>query len=828
MVSAGLLHDAGKFAQRAAEGKHLSWNDESKREFKYQHALFTDGVVEQIVPVRWREGMRGAAGRHHRPTNHLERVVSLADRLSAGERSDSGEKQPKLLQSIFCSLDGLDGKTPETKYLPLKKLTIDADTIFPVAEKDDSHWTYQKLWDDFLNAAKELKAAHEDNGDRTVYLESLLNLMQQYAWAIPSAYYHSVPDVSLYDHSRMTAALAACLVKQDNAKILRLLAKQGDEPVALLVGGDISGVQNFIYTITSKGATGGLRGRSMYLQLLTEVIARYVLNQFDLPRANIIYAGGGHFFMLLPAGVEAELAEIQRTISRILLHHHQGDLYLALSWQSISASQAAGDGLRDSWETMQKGLQQRKQRKFAELGAELTTLLFAPKEHGGNEEKQCAVCQREHPGINPQDAVKKCPPCRQFEELGKDLRRANYLTLDRIKVAPLPAANNPPGDWRAVLGNFGYRTQVGERLPASAESDVRARTLWALNDEARRKLHPSARQSIGRHLLVNVTPILTRNEYNKFKTDDDDLPKRFIEKDAPVKPFDIMAQQSRGIRRLGVLRMDVDNLGQILSRGFKGDKFTFSRIAALSFNISLFFEGWLEEIARQINTEGRKAARKGVDDNSDLLYSIYSGGDDLFFVGAWDLMPLLAEKISVDLKAFTAKHPAIHISGGIALIPAKYPLYQAANDAAEAEGYAKSPRRDGGEKNALNFLGQTVAWDKFSDEKSGVREYQRQLEKLITKRSVPKSLLQRLVKLYIEFDDTRKKQEEQGKKMQVYWGPGQWQSAYSLTRFADQNKNVKDEIIKLRDDLHLDNFNNIEWLGLAARWAGLITRKGEQ
>jgi len=156
---AGLLHDIGKFAQRAAEGKHIQWDDEAKQEFKYQHALFTDGAVEQIVPQQWREGMRGAAGRHHRPVEHLERVVSLADRLSAGERSDSGEKQPKQLRPIVCSLDGLDVDAPNAQYLPLKKLVIERDIIFPTTEIDDSHTAYKTLWDGFLNAAKKLKAA---------------------------------------------------------------------------------------------------------------------------------------------------------------------------------------------------------------------------------------------------------------------------------------------------------------------------------------------------------------------------------------------------------------------------------------------------------------------------------------------------------------------------------------------------------------------------------------------------------------------------------------------------------------------------------------------
>jgi hypothetical protein len=35
---------------------------------------------------------------------------------------------------------------------------------------------------------------------------------------------------------------------------------------------------------------------------------------------------------------------------------------------------------------------------------------------------------------------------------------------------------------------------------------------------------------------------------------------------------------------------------------------------------------------------------------------------------------------------------------------------------------------------------------------------------------------------------------------------------------------TRDEIIALRDNLWKDNFGNIEWIGLAARWAELLTR----
>ncbi len=846
---AGLLHDIGKFAQRAGEGLDIQWDDQSKAEFNYQHALYTDQVVKQIVPDQWRESVRAAAGRHHRPQTHLDRAVALADHLSAGERTKSDETQPRLLQSVFCSIDGLtnEDKTPisppEDKFLPLKPLAVNEDVIFSKrkSDLDDSHKTYKQLWDPFVTAVMALKDVYrqKETADPVSYINNLLKILQQYTWCIPSAYYHSVSDVSLYDHSRMTAALAACLATESGDKIKTLLhAKpQQHEPAVLLVGGDISGVQKFIYTITSQGAGSGLRGRSLYLQLLTEIVTRYLLDTLGLPMTHVIYAGGGHFYLLAPRQQAAEIARIQKDISRILLHHHQGDLYLALATETLYADELSGDKFRGRWDALQKQLQKNKQRRFADLADELAGLLFKPKEHGGGEEQLCAVCQREHPETKkeyPQDeeCPRKCPVCAGFEALGKKLRQAHSLCLDQIEPVSLPSPSDYMGDWTQILSHFGYRVELlsqADKFPP-LKGDVQRRSILALTDEAATNLTPDLNQVVGRHFLVNVTPVLTGNEHKKYETEVKDLPKKFDPKAPSVKPFEIMARQSRGIKRLGVLRMDVDDLGHALSWGLGGAKYTLSRLATLSFSVSLFFEGWVEQIATEINEEGRKtkAMRGHVDDESMLLYSIYSGGDDLFFVGAWDLMPLLAERISRDLAAYAGYHPGIHVSGGIALIPSKYPLYQAAEDAAEAEGNAKSPRPDGQAKNAVTFLEQVIPWEKFGQ----VKEAHETLTNLVDpphgQKAVPKSLLQRLQKLYIEFDKARTAQAQGGNVMKAYWGPGQWHSAYSLTQLAGrQPEENKAAIKQLKKDLSLEDFKNIEWIGLAARWAGLLTRKGE-
>ena len=48
---AGLLHDIGKFAQRAGEQVTAEWSDgKTKSDFGYQHALHTWHFVEKYLP----------------------------------------------------------------------------------------------------------------------------------------------------------------------------------------------------------------------------------------------------------------------------------------------------------------------------------------------------------------------------------------------------------------------------------------------------------------------------------------------------------------------------------------------------------------------------------------------------------------------------------------------------------------------------------------------------------------------------------------------------------------------------------------------------------
>jgi CRISPR-associated protein Csm1 len=86
--------------------------------------------------------------------------------------------------------------------------------------------------------------------------------------------------------------------------------------------------------------------------------------------------------------------------------------------------------------------------------------------------------------------------------------------------------------------------------------------------------------------------------------------------------------------------MDVDSLGRLFSEGLDGMA-SLSRLATFSRSLTVFFEGYLNELCRQVDLE------RG---NQSRLYLLYSGGDDLFAVGSWDAVIELAERVRAEFR----------------------------------------------------------------------------------------------------------------------------------------------------------------------------------
>jgi len=736
------------------------------------------------------------------------------------EESIKNNPLPRQMMTIFDRIslmkDRKEKDAKDRKYLPLRPLNLTEKTLFPMdkQDKDSEGDGYQVLLDTLASTAK------QDPGDMQAYIENMLGAMQTATWCVPSAYYYFAPDVSLYDHSRMTAALAVCMAELPESEIDSLLeaAREAfkekekktlpDTSLALLIGGDISGIQKFIYTITSKKAAQTLRGRSFYLQLLTEAVLRFVLNELGLPYTNVIYSGGGHFFLLAPVSAKEKLDSLRSEITKKMLVHHGTDLYFALGFAEVPASGFEAGKFPEYWDRMHADLGIAKQQRYIELGNEMHEKIFAVPESGGNPDDTCSVCGNDSKKVRKFDDENEtqsriCPLCDSFwDDIGQYLPKTNFVALGWQKPQ-----DTERGTLIDVLNSFGLQIKLLDKEKKQTQFiGVDRVTLWAL-DDAEFSDYPNVAGGtpstrLSRYTVNQIPVVRTQDEA-------DDINKRLgsvpLDEKAIVgrqKTFDhLLAQVDNGFKRLGVLRMDVDNLGDVFKNGL-GKYATLARIATLSFQMSLFFEGWIKQICEEPMFEGK-------------IYAVYAGGDDVFLIGPWDVMPDLALKIHDDFEKYTANHPDLHISAGLAFIGGKYPIYQAAKDAEDAVNAAK--RQHGKDfKDAFHFIGNTWKWKEFIEVRAKFERVVRIVEEL----KGPHAIIQ----ILRELAEMKAQKLKNGKEI---WGPWQWRGAYLLKRMEEREKGkpeLAEAIVSISKDLE-PNYVNINQWGAAARWAQLQTRK---
>lgn len=808
---AGLLHDIGKFWQRAAatpqhplpEG-YTSATHKPLKDRPY--VAWSAAFVEQVLPEPFREAVYQAILYQNNPQDALGWVVRIADRFANGEQSTTVryDEHPAQLQSIFCNL--AEENMP-AQYWALRPLSLDKRTLFPqgqALEVNAARQAYQTLWNDFYPEARALHTLT----DIQAYIESMQALMMRYCWGMPAmAYKSGADDISLYDHSRTTAAFAAVLAATQDADTLQRLWEQklkSDAPLAAFVEGDISGVQKFIYTITAKGAAKSLRARSFYLQVLSEAAARYILHEFGMPSTNLLYVGGGHFYLLVPPSDPVKLDAVRAAFADFMLTHHDGELYLALGAHPLSAIDVSEPrAFSKAWAAVGKSTNADKRRQYAQLSAaEQAARIFEPRAYSPDTELGKRRAEREEGSEEDKSELSAA-----LHALGGAMRNAAGMVLVRCE-----AQNQPAGDVNTALAQLGALVALvderGELLtPLPNQQRYQHATLLGFHVPFTAEVQQQLSEQLGcavasgLRYTVNVLPQSSK-PYEQTAS------------------FSDLQDAARGVKRFGVLRMDVDDLGQLFARGFgDGNPSTLARVASLSFALSVYFEGWVGELCRDINQREKRSIDGG---EVQPLYTVYSGGDDLFIVGAWDVLPMLAERIRTDLTRFAVGNPRVHVSGGITLHAGKYPLYQAAEEAEDALGNAKGL----GGKNAVSFLGEAVTWEKFQL----VQEAHTNLLD-IHAHKVPRSLFQLLLSFYAEYEATREKyrlQRTHTDQPQIVWGAWLWHSAYQLKRMADRHKDQQGEIMALQDRMKEDQFAGVRYVGIAARWAEALTRSERQ
>ena len=748
------------------------------------------------APLReeWREQLAQCCDVRVFATPETEALIRVAERLAAGGEL-AAQPTSLALSPVFDTIK----REAAPRRFALTALTATPDAFLatrteaPRAAEIAAHGVA-------LERALEQVRQQVRWHDFDCVYSYLLHVLQIFGWCLPA----SIPtegasDVSIYNHARSSAAIATCLAPEAE--------DSPERAIGALVKGDISGTQDFLYLMTSAGAARGLRGRSFYLQLLGESVARWMLRQFGLPATNLLFAGGGHFYLLLPAeALKTRWDELRRTIAEKLWRAHQGDLSLAMGYVEVTAGDFFGTGFAEKWGDVSRAANEAKQRKWIELGGEgMMQALFTPRQRGTTAEEMCQVCHGEYDeagGDRINNGVRRCRRCESFEELGRELRNATHL-VTFIVPDGAPPENARSRSWREILESFGAAVHLLDKSSNAPDAPSRARSahveLLQPGGFADRFRWDGLPTGYGVRLLADATPMKSEDEIADFKD---------------------LAEASDGVKWLGVLRMDVDDLDRVFREGLGGQA-TISRMSALSESLRWFFESRVAGACRAHNHRGAGG--------KDRVYLIHAGGDDLFVAGAWSALPPLASAICEEFRAL-AGGDHVTLSAGIAIEQPKYPLYQLAADAKQAlEDGAKAFRP---EKNAICFLRKPVGWRQFKRADHWHEELTNMLED--KRQRMPRAILARLGEIHAIYEENTRRQERRRREGRItldemkeerHFAQWQWRLVYHLDRFGLRHPDHRKKIEEFRQEIEREDARLISMLRIIARWTELQTRE---
>ena len=242
----------------------------------------------------------------------------------------------------------------------------------------------------------------------------------------------------------------------------------------LFVGGDLSGIQKFLYNISSKKAAVSLKGRSYYLRQLMENVCSDIKLAAEANGAKtteVIYSSGGKFYLLTdntPQIVQA-VESCAKQAKQNLWEEHKGQLGLSISHVAFNENPDGTvdcqDALRQKpgylWKVVNAEFTRQKSQKFKDLLTESYQDFFEPIPVGGKP-KVCAITGIESPDCVKMSADGKdkemyvLTSVRQQIQLGEELRRQEgFKTFEEY------AGNTNLGILRMDVDGLGKRFITG-------------------------------------------------------------------------------------------------------------------------------------------------------------------------------------------------------------------------------------------------------------------------------------------------------------------------------------------------------------------------------
>lgn len=415
-----------------------------------------------------------------------------------------------------------------------------------------------------------------------------------------------------------------------------------EEKKQYLLKGDISGIQEFIFNVQSKGAAKTLKAKSYYIQVLSKLASDLIVER--LPESKLFCDGGGTFFIEFYAtdnlNAKSEIDRLQKELNESQIKE---DLLIHLSFVDTAT--------RDFWTNLRAKSNQEKLKPF---NADID--FFTP-----------------------------------FERV-KETKDGRFPQVE---------------SWIETLTQLDNRNNSFKLLTdiMVKQSDI---VVKMLNGEF------TKRDAEFDSSLINKLPFYVDYEefsdYEKYR----DKHKELYASDdrlngENIVDFDALgdfAAHRTGTNKIGILKLDVDNLGKLFGSADYNNVKNYSKTFSTFFTNTIF--------TRLYNTKSfgllgsKKAPYKA------NIYPIFSGGDDCFIIGGWDAILCFTIELhdlfskDEEISKLTLNGKPISFSAGIVLVDPTHPVRNFSELAESALSKAKANGKD-----KISIFGLTFSWEDY-------------------------------------------------------------------------------------------------------------------
>ena len=579
------------------------------------------------------------------------------------------------------------------------------------------------------------------------------------------------------------------------------------------IKGDVSGIQEFIFNVKSEKAARVLNVRSAYIQMYTRIVKEYLKEQLkDIGTVEEFSEGGGSFFLFLESNQSSEELEsiIKEKEREANAKGMIDDLYIVLSVVGITDK----DNF-DYWNSITEVSNKDKLRKYALAGSQ---------EVGG--------ASPFHPFADDSERYDWTGFAHEFPKRG-------------IKQHASDTVDQSPYLSKTQLSNLITTFSLSERI-SSVTKDRVAGGLF--KDKIQNKLpewHRALRKAYEKEINAEVEK---RKEQARFKGTSEQDEEIDINSIIDYSFLAYFASERTGTEKLGILKMDVDNLGLLFEQQKDQEE-----AKEISKDLKFFFEERLYELLqgdikyKKDYKEHSNQRPAYPDQYKDNIYTVFAGGDDCFFVGGWDTILDWAALVRKEFKSYVTEKNIIHpktgkiptISAGVVIVGAKFPVIRFAELAEEALSKAKASNRWEA-KNKICLFDQMLTWNEFIKAKKWANKL-----KALIENDEKKSTLEQIKRSAIGFEKLQEKAID-GKIS----APKIANLFYYIRRNINE-KNIEtiEELVEEYKDALLEAFiknrqrfssnddrsqgdsedyvvkTNPMLLPIAARWAEFLTRK---